>query len=127
MGIPDISRSTARRFAVAVTVCGLAASAVLFAEPGWSGQRSRTGIGRQGQPTHFQTGRQWGAFAVKIPKDFGTKAITWTITSNGETQSIPFLMSAEDFDHGIADLVRAAAPDGVFCYTFFKGRAVKRA
>jgi hypothetical protein len=47
----------------------------------------------QGQPTHFQTGRQWGVFVVKVPKDFGTKAITWTITSNGETQAIPFTLN----------------------------------
>jgi hypothetical protein len=47
----------------------------------------------QGQPTHFQTGRQWGVFVVKVPKDFGTKAITWTITSNGETQTIPFTLN----------------------------------
>ena len=30
------------------------------------------------------------------------------------------LMTAEDFDRGIADLYRAAEPDGTFCYTFFK-------
>ena len=47
----------------------------------------------QGQPTHFQTGRQWGVFVVKVPKDFGTRAITWTITSNGETQSIPLTLN----------------------------------
>lgn len=44
----------------------------------------------QGQPTHFQVGRQWGVFVIKVPKDFGTKMLTWTITANGETQSIPF-------------------------------------
>jgi hypothetical protein len=44
----------------------------------------------QGQPTHFEIGRQWGVFVVKVPKDFGTKALTWTIVANGETQSIPF-------------------------------------
>jgi hypothetical protein len=43
----------------------------------------------QGQPTHFQVGRQWGVFAIKVPKDFGTKTLTWTIVSNGEAQSIP--------------------------------------
>jgi len=43
----------------------------------------------QSQPTHFETGRQWGVFVVKVPKDFGTKAVTWTIVSNGEKQSIP--------------------------------------
>src|SRR5262249_7071197 len=43
----------------------------------------------QGQPTYFETGRQWGVVAVQVPSDFGTKAVTWTIVSNGETQSIP--------------------------------------
>ena len=47
----------------------------------------------QGQPTHFEIGRQWGVFVVKVPKDFGTKAVTWTIVSNGETQSIPFTLN----------------------------------
>ena len=32
-------------------------------------------------------------FVVKVPKDFGTKAVTWTIVSNGETQSIPFTLN----------------------------------
>lgn len=35
------------------------------------------------------------------------------------------LMSEIDFDKGLADLHRTAAIDGVFCYTFFKARAVK--
>jgi hypothetical protein len=30
------------------------------------------------------------------------------------------LLSASDFDKGIAALRRAAEDDGVFCYTFFK-------
>jgi hypothetical protein len=44
----------------------------------------------QGQPTYFETGRQWGVFVVKVPKDFGKKTLTWTIGANGETQAIPF-------------------------------------
>jgi hypothetical protein len=47
----------------------------------------------QGQPTHFQTGRQWGVFVVKVPKDFGTKAVRWTIEANGEQQSVPFTLN----------------------------------
>jgi hypothetical protein len=47
----------------------------------------------QGQPTYFEIGRQWGVFVVKVPKDFGTKAVTWTIVANGETQSIPFTLN----------------------------------
>ena len=33
------------------------------------------------------------------------------------------LMSAADFDQGVADLYRTAEADGVFCYTFFKATA----
>jgi hypothetical protein len=43
----------------------------------------------QGQPTHFLTGRQFGVFAIKVPKDFGTKQLTWTLTVNGQTNVIP--------------------------------------
>ena len=43
----------------------------------------------QGQPTHFLPGRQWGVFTVTVPKDFGSKKITWAITANGTTTQIP--------------------------------------
>lgn len=42
-----------------------------------------------GQPTHFLPRRQWGVLAIKVPKDFGDKRLTWTITANGQTTSIP--------------------------------------
>jgi hypothetical protein len=41
-----------------------------------------------GQPTHFLTGRQYGVFTIKVPKDFGTKKLTWTLVSNGQTNTI---------------------------------------
>jgi hypothetical protein len=43
----------------------------------------------QGQPTHFLPGRQWGLFTITVPADFGTKKLTWTLISNGQTLSIP--------------------------------------
>lgn len=43
----------------------------------------------QGQPTHFLPGRQWGVFTITVPKDFGDKKITWTITANGKATVIP--------------------------------------
>jgi len=43
----------------------------------------------QGQPTHFLPRRQWGVFTVTVAKDFGTKRLTWTITANGQTTSVP--------------------------------------
>lgn len=41
-----------------------------------------------GQPTHFHSGRQWGVFAIPLPKDFGTKKLTWTLTANGHTSTV---------------------------------------
>src|SRR5579864_8266577 len=43
----------------------------------------------QGQPTHFLPGRQWGVFTITVPKDFGDKKLTWSITVNGKTNAIP--------------------------------------
>jgi hypothetical protein len=39
----------------------------------------------QGQPTHFLVGRGWGTTAIRVPKDFGDKKLTWTLMSNGKT------------------------------------------
>lgn len=43
-----------------------------------------------GQPTHFLPARQFGMFAIPVPKGFtpGDK-LTWTIFANGKTTSIP--------------------------------------
>jgi len=46
-----------------------------------------------GQPTFFYPGRQHGVFAIKVPKDFGTQKLTWTLTANGQTSSISFWLN----------------------------------
>jgi hypothetical protein len=46
-----------------------------------------------GQPTHFETGRKHGVFAIPVPKDFGTKKLTWTITANGQTAAVSFWLN----------------------------------
>ena len=46
-----------------------------------------------GQPTHFLSGRQWGMFSIVVPKDFGTKKLTWTLTSNGNTSTVQFWLN----------------------------------
>lgn len=46
-----------------------------------------------GQPTHFLTGRQYGMFAVVVPKDFGTKKLTWTINANGQKTAVQFWLN----------------------------------
>jgi hypothetical protein len=47
----------------------------------------------QGQPTHFLSGKQYGVFAITLPKD-SAKEVTWTITSNGNTFAIPANLDA---------------------------------
>src|SRR6516165_11090409 len=45
----------------------------------------------RGQPTHFLPSRRFGMFVVTVPKEFGkTQKINWTLTTNGQTFSIPF-------------------------------------
>jgi hypothetical protein len=39
----------------------------------------------QGQPTHFYNRRQEFVFKIKVPKDWGDKDLTWTLTSAGKT------------------------------------------
>jgi len=46
-----------------------------------------------GQPTYFYAGRQHGVFAIKVPKDFGTQKLTWTLTANGQPSSITFWLN----------------------------------
>lgn len=47
------------------------------------------GSQNQGQPTHFQPGRHWGVFAVKVPADFRDKRLVWTLRMRGEVYAIP--------------------------------------
>ena len=40
----------------------------------------------QGQPTHFYPRRNPFLFTVAVPKDLGTKELTWTLTTNGKAE-----------------------------------------
>jgi hypothetical protein len=46
-----------------------------------------------GQPTHFLTGRQWGVFAIAVPKDFGARKLTWTLTANRHVSIVQFWLN----------------------------------
>lgn len=43
-----------------------------------------------GQPTVFEPGRQVSVFAIKVPKDFGAKKLTWTLVANGQPAVVTF-------------------------------------
>src|SRR3954468_19517057 len=42
----------------------------------------------RGQPTYFLPRRQPRIFRVRVPKDWGDKALTWTLTANGRTEKV---------------------------------------
>ena len=49
-----------------------------------------------GQPTHFLPGRRYGMFVFTMPKEFGKQQkISWVLTANGVTTSVPFYMSPD--------------------------------
>jgi SAM-dependent methyltransferase len=55
---------------------------------------------------------------------FTRKTFTAMIEGVREAALAAAMMSADEFDAGIAALERTTADDGVFCYTFFKATAV---
>jgi hypothetical protein len=48
-----------------------------------------------GQPTHFHLGRQYGVFAIPVPKNMGASntRLTWTLVANGHTSTASFWMN----------------------------------
>ena len=49
----------------------------------------------RGQPTYFLPRRQWGVFTVTVPPDFGDQVLTWSLTANGKTTSIPLKLDPQ--------------------------------
>ena len=54
---------------------------------------------------------------------FTRKTFTAMVVGVRQSAISAGLIDAETFDAGIHDLYRTAEPEGVFCYTFFKGVA----
>jgi hypothetical protein len=40
----------------------------------------------RGQPTHFYPRRNPFLFTIRVPRDFGTGELVWTVTANGKTE-----------------------------------------
>lgn len=60
-----------------------------------------------------------------LVEGFTKRTFTAMIEGVRESSISTGLISAVDFDKGIADLYRTAERDGVFCYTFFKAMGIK--
>src|SRR6185503_7893819 len=64
-----------------------------------------------GQPTHFLPGRQTGMFTVTVPKEFTPQQrLTWTITLNGQTNSIPLRLHPDYIVSPFSDLAVKNTP-----------------
>jgi hypothetical protein len=57
-----------------------------FAIPAGADNSVEPGGADRGQPTYFLPRRQGWVYRVRVPRDFGTQVVTWTITANGKTQ-----------------------------------------
>jgi hypothetical protein len=63
------------------------------------------GVADQGQPTHFLPRRNRFVFKVRVPKDFGTKEIIWTLVTKGKTEKAYATLR---LDSKVDDVVRAS-------------------
>jgi SAM-dependent methyltransferase len=93
-------------------------------------------IGRQVYPLLVEAG--FGAVRVSprmvyvdasrpdLGEPFITKTFAAMVEGVRETAIAAGLIEPASFDAGTRDLHRTTAPDGVFCYTFFKGVGEKR-
>jgi hypothetical protein len=59
----------------------------------------------QGQPTHFLPRRNRFVFKVRVPKDFGTKEVVWTLTTKGKTERAYATLR---LDSKVDDVVKAS-------------------
>ena len=94
-------------------------------------------IGRQLYPLLVQAGYEAPCVTPRVVyvdattpdlvDSFTRKTFTWMVEAVREEALAARIIDAATFDAGIRDLYRAAEPDGVFCYTFFKGVAAKPA
>jgi hypothetical protein len=56
----------------------------------------------QGQPTHFYPRRSPFLFTVRVPREFGAKELTWTLTTHGRTEkAYASLKSDYQIDHQV--------------------------
>ena len=88
-------------------------------------------IGRRGYPLMTEAGLEGvqvsarmvyvDATRPELVDGFTRKTFTAMIEGTREDALAAGLIAPARFDEGVAALHRAAEPDGVFCYTFFKG------
>ncbi len=56
----------------------------------------------RGQPTHFELGRGWGVFSIRVPDDFDGE-LSWTLVANDQPVTIPFHLRPPYFVEPLKD------------------------
>jgi hypothetical protein len=75
-----------------------------------------------GQPTHFLPGRQVGMFTIAVPRTFtADQRLTWSITANGATTSIPLHLHRDYIISPMRDAAVGNTPPSI---SFTQGGAV---
>ena len=64
----------------------------------------------QGQPTRFVPGRAWGVFTVQVPGNDRDLNITWRLTVNGETTSVPMHLDPQWIIEPLRDAANGNEP-----------------
>jgi hypothetical protein len=67
----------------------------------------------RGQPTHFMPRRNWGVFAITVPKEFGSERITWTLTANNLTNSTTVWLNPQYFVEPFKNVANGNTPPSV--------------
>jgi hypothetical protein len=63
-----------------------------------------------GQPTHFVPRRGWGVFTIRVPADFGTNKLVWTVNVNGLNASVPMHLDPNWFIEPFEDAASKNRP-----------------
>jgi len=64
----------------------------------------------RGQPTHFDLRRGWGVFTMRVPKEFKGQQLTWTITANNQTSSVPLHLDPQWYIEPFEDAANKNRP-----------------
>ena len=68
------------------------------------------GLPDQGQPSLFTSGRGYGVFSIQVPADFGDEQVSWTLTSNNQTVTIPMHLQADYYVEPLRDAANGNEP-----------------
>ena len=68
------------------------------------------GLPDQGQPTTIHSGRGWGIFTIQVPANFGDQQVSWTLTTNDQTVTVPMHLDPNWYLEPLKDAANGNEP-----------------